>query len=177
MKLSQIPFGPNRIDGNMCLTSGLAVIGGTATAFSTTVIVSYVIDGVIRALAAQTNTALSALVAADLPAATGANYLQPSGRTGFYTQPIGTTAYYLIGVIAAGTVRVVQGTYVGQQLEPAGYTVLGDGNTPDAPDGFVPFAVMKVVSGVAIFTPGTTALTGIATFLNIACIPANDRPL
>jgi len=176
MKLQQLPLGPSRIAGNMCLTSGLAVIGATASAFTTTVIVSYVIDGIIRALAAQTNTALAALVATDLPAATGAQYLQPAGRAAFYTQPLGTTVYYLIGVIAAGTVRVVQGTYAGQPLEPAGYTALGDGNLPDCPDGFVPFAILKVISGASAFVPGTTALTTIGTFLNCQTLSTLDRP-
>lgn len=176
MKLNQLPWGPQRIDGNCVLSSGLAVIGGTATAFSTTVIVNYVIDGIIRALAAQTNTALTPLVAADLPVATGANYLQPSGLAGFYSQPAGTTTYSMLGVNAAGTVRLVQGTYVGQQIAPVGYTALGDGNCPDVPDGFVPFAIMKIISGGAVFLPGTTVLTGVATFLNILAIPSADRP-
>jgi len=175
MKLSQVPFGPNRLIGNMCLGAALAVIGSTASAFTTTVAVPVVIDGVLQTLGAQTNTALAALVDADLPASSRP-YLQPSGLSGFYSQPAGTTVYYVIGVNAAGTVKVVQGTFAGQQVVANGYTVQGDGSVPDVPDGFVPFAILKVVTAGSAFVPGTTALTSIGTFRNISVLPAADRP-
>jgi len=48
---------------NQCLFNGLAVIGATATAFTTTVAGSITVAGVMRNIAAQTNTVLAALVA------------------------------------------------------------------------------------------------------------------
>lgn len=173
MKLSQLPFGPTRAMGNRAAGSGLAVIGATATAFTTTVAIPFLLDGAFFSLAAQTNTALAALVDADLPT-TSTPYLQPSGLAGFYTQPANTTVFYVIGVNAAGTVKVVQGTFVNQAI-PGGQAV-GDGNAPDVPDGFIPFALLKVISGGSTFVPGTTALTSIGTFRNIAFLPAADRP-
>lgn len=175
-KLSALMSAAARLVGNMVYNSGLAVIGSTASAFTTTVIIQYAIDGIIRNLAAQTNTALAALVASDLPSSQAA-WLQPAGLAAFYTQPANTTVYYVIGVNAAGTVKVVQGLYSGQQIQyPGGLSVVGDGSVPDVPDGFVAFAVLKVASGGSAFIPGTTALTGIGTFLNVSVLPLADRP-
>jgi hypothetical protein len=165
-----------RVIANRSANSGAAVIGGTATAFSTGAAINYTIDGIYRQLAAQTNTAFAPLVAADLPAIS-ANYTQPSGLPGFYTQPANTTVYYVLCVNAAGAVRVVQGTVLGAIL-PAqfGIEARGDGKVPPIPDGVAPFAVIRVVSGGSVFTPGTTALTGIATFFNVEYVPVNRRP-
>jgi hypothetical protein len=176
-KLSDLPTAAARILAACSFNSGLAVIGSTATAFTTSVAIQHAIDGIIRVLAAQTNTALAPLVAADLPAATGADFKQPSGSLGFVTQPAGTTVYYVLCVNAAGTVKVVQGTWAGQQLTlPNGYTVVGDGSVPDIPLGVAPFAVIKVTTVGSVFTPATTALTSIATFFNVAFLPLADRP-
>lgn len=195
MKTKQIPFGPNRLVANMCFGSVLAVIGGTATAFTTTGTPSVSVDGTVFALTAQTNTALTPLSASDLPTS-GANWAQPSGltgstaATGFYTQPANTTVYYVIGVNASGSWRVVQGLFDNRSPQSAaldpqglsasggvistGYTVGGKSVIPDVPDGFTPVAVVKVVSGGALFTPGTTALTGLATFKNVSVIPSAE---
>lgn len=177
MKLSAIAQAAQRLVGNMCHARVAAVIGATTTAVTTTGTGFYTIDGVARAVSALTNQALSALAAADLPTAQ-ANWLQPSGLGGaFYVQPANTTAYYVIGLNAAGTVKVVQGLYQGQQVQyPGGLTVIGDGTVPDVPDGFIPITVMKIVSGGSTFTPGTTALTGIATFTDVTVLPLADRP-
>lgn len=164
-----------RIVAAQALNSGLAVIGATASAFTTSVAINYVIDGIIRVLAAQTNTALTALAAADLPSSQ-ADWRQPSGSAGFITQPANTTVYYVLCVNAAGAVRVVQGTWQGQSLTlPNGYTVVGDGSVPDIPLGVAPFALIRVTTGGSAFVPGTTALTGIATFFNVNMLPGG-RP-
>lgn len=162
-----------RLAVNACFGAVLAVIGGTAAAFSTTGTPAVTVNGRVFALTAQINTALSALAATDLPAAQ-ANYVQPSGSLGFYVQPAGTTVYYVIGVNAAGTWKVVQGTYDGQQIGMPGYTALGKSVIPDVPDGFVPVAVLKVVTAGSTFTPGTTALTGIGTFINVSHLPVDQ---
>lgn len=149
------------------------------------------IGGKMVTLAAQDELVLSALAATNLPTAQ-ANYVQPSGLTGFYTQPAGTTVYYVIGAIAAGTFKVVQGTFtpVAQQtaaLDPMQVSVsggvvsaggggfaLGKSVIPDCPDGFLPTAVMKVVTAGSAFVPATTALTGLATFIDVSVLPVAE---
>lgn len=164
-----------KLIGNFVLTKANAVIGATASAFTTGNAITTCIAGVLRTLAAQTNTALSALVQADFltgpQIAAGQEWRQPSGSVGFYVQPANTTVYYVLCVNAAGTVRVVQGTYDGQPISNMGTTMVGKSVIPDIPDAFVAFAVMKVVTGGSAFTPGTTALTGIATFIDVAVLP------
>lgn len=149
------------------------------------------INGIMVTLAAQDELVLSALAAADLPSAQ-ANYVQPSGLTGFYTQPAGTTVYYVIGAIAAGTFKVVQGTFTpvavqNTTLDPmqmsasggiasagGGFYALGKSVIPDVPDGFLPTAVMKVVTSGSAYVPGTTALTGLATFKDVSVLPVAE---
>lgn len=164
-----------RIIANRAANSGAAVIGGTAAAFTTSVAVAYTIDGRYLSLGAQTNTALSALAAADLPASQS-SWVQPSGASGFVTQPANTTNYYVLCVNAAGAVRVVQGTWVGQLIVTNGVESRGNGDVPQIPDGVAPFALLRVVSGGSTFLAGTTALTGVGTFQNIEYLPTNPRP-
>jgi hypothetical protein len=173
-KASHLGSAALRLIANMCLTRVAAVIGATTSAFTTTGVGAATVNGFMVALAAQTNTALSALAAADMPAAL-ANWLQPSGLAGFYVQPANTTVYYVIGVTAGGTWKVVQGTYDGQVIGAVtGYPTAGKSVIPDVPDaGFTPVTVMKVASGGATFTPGTTALTGIATFKDVGVLPVD----
>lgn len=172
-KASHLTSAATRLLANCVLGKVSAVIGATATAVTTTGAVAYAIDGVLRTLAALTNQALSAILTADVA---GGNWIQPSGINGFYVQPAGTTVYYVFCVNSAGTIKVVQGTYQNQPIAAGGYTVIGTGNVPDVPDGWIPFTIMKLASGGATFTPGTTALTGLATFLDVAVLPAADKP-
>ena len=157
------------------LAKANTVIGATASAITTGNAIGYAIGGVIRTLAAQTNTALSALVQADFltapQIAAGQEYRQPSGSFGFYVQPASTTVYYVLCVNAAGTVRVVQGTYDGQPISYQGTSMVGKSVIPDIPDAFVAFAVLKVISGGSTFTPATTALTSIGTFIDVNVLP------
>ena len=171
---------PQRLTANACFGSVLAVIGATTTAFTTTGTPAVSHDGIVTVLTTQTNTALAALAAADLPSGF-ANYLQPSGRAGFYVQPANTTVYYVIGVTAGGAWRVVQGTHDGQVLsELLGISERGRSFIPDVPtEGFTPVAVMKVVTGATTFTPGTTALNAAnvtTTFRNVTVLPAAPQP-
>lgn len=113
-----------------------------------------------------------------------------NANTSVYAQPIGSTVYYVLGVNAAGTVSIVQGTFAGQNLVPpvtsgvgalanSGTSFVGDGSVPSLPDGFAPAGLLKVVNGSAgTFTPGTTNLNtaGLAlTFWDINLIP-EGRP-
>lgn len=149
------------------------------------------IGGKMVTLAAQDELVLSALAATDLPTAQ-ANWVQPSGLTGFYTQPAGTTVYYVLGAIAAGTFKIVQGTFdpVAVQnttLDPmqmsasggiasagGGFYSLGKSVIPECPDGFLPTAVFKVVTAGSAFVPATTALTSISTFKDVSVLPVAE---
>lgn len=161
-----------KLAGNSVLTKANAVIGATATAFTTGNAITYAQGGILRTLNALTNQVLTALATADFsPAlAAGQEYRQPSGSVGFYVQPAGTTVYYVLAV-NNGVVRVVQGTYDGQPIQGFGVPAVGKSVIPDIPDQWVPFAVLKVVSGGSAFTPGSTALTGIGTFIDICVLP------
>ena len=113
--------------------------------------------------------------------------MQPSGRTGFYTQPAGTTVYYVIGVNASGSWKVVQGTFdpvaaqstTADPMQVSAYGgmltpyAIGKSVIPDVPDGFTPVVVMKVVTSASAFVPATTALTGLATFKNVSVLPVD----
>lgn len=175
-KLSHLPTAATRLLGNCIQGRAATVIGATAAAITSTVAVVSVIDGVTRAVAAFTNQALTALLASDLAIGL-ANWLQPSGLVGFYTQPANTTVYYVVVVNAAGSIRIVQGTYSGQPLvNPFGYTVVGDGSVPDIPDGVVPLAILKLASGGSVFIPGTTALTALVTIIETSVLPSTQKP-
>lgn len=179
MKLNQHGMGANRALGTFCNSRAITAIGVTTTAITTTNAITAVIDGIYRNVAAVTNQALVSI--------------DPTNRP-FYTQPANTTVYYTL--CTDGTnVRVVQGDFAGRQTFVSGVEVRGDGNVPDVPDFSVasvdaagnqtlntiwcPFSIMKVVTGAATFTPGTTALNAAnvtTTFLDVAFLPANERP-
>lgn len=186
-----------RLMANMALGSVAAVIGATTTAITTSGTPALTFDGILSAATAQTNLALLPLTAADL-ASNYANWAQPSGLTaataagGFYVQPANTTVYYVVVITPAGNWRVVQGTFdqkvQSTTLDPqqvgatggifGGYAV-GKSVIPDVPDGVVPVAIIKVVSGGSTFTVGTTSLGtagqssgGVATIKNVTLLPA-----
>lgn len=176
----------------MCLGAMGSAIANTAAAkVDALTAVKATIGGIMVSVAAQDELVIAALAAANLPAATGAQYVQPSGSTAFYTQPANTTVYYVFGVIAAGTVLCVQGLFTPRAAQSAaldpmglsgsggiiggsGYTVNGSSVIPDVPDGFTPLFVMKVVTGGAAYVPATTALTGIATFRDVGVLPVDS---
>lgn len=167
---------PVRLLANACFGRVNAAIGATTTAFTTTGTPAVSHDGALTTLTAQTNTALTALAAADLPAAF-AQYLQPSGLTGFYTQPANTTVFYVIGVTAGGAWRVVQGTFTGQNIGGSqGISAAGVSMIPDVPtEGFTPVSIARVVTGATTFVPGTTALNAAnvtTTFRDVSVLPA-----
>jgi hypothetical protein len=176
VKLNQHGLSAVRQLGTIVLSRAVLAIGTVKSGFNTTNALIYAIDGVIRSLAAQTSTALTALADA------------------FYVQPANTTVYYTLAVNAAGTVRCIQGDFAGRQKFVGGVEVRGDGNIPDVPDLSVastdangvqtlsdqwcPFGVIKVVTGATTFTPGTTlfdAANVTTTFFDVAFLPANER--
>lgn len=176
-RLDDIFSGPVRKALSATTTSAhvfAATGGATATVQTTGAIVSQ-IDGISRSRAALS-----------------AQSLQPTHdifgntNTAAYAVPIGQTVYTVLGVNAAGTVAIVQGTFVGQNLVPSatsglgalsnsGTSFAGDGSIPNLPDGFAPFGLLKTVAASAAFTPGTTNLNaaGIThTFFDIGLIPS-----
>lgn len=174
--LKQVTSAPVRHAlGNRCMTRPILAIGTSKAAFNTGAAAVNSIDGIIRNLGAQTSTALVATVAATHLPAAEAGWLQPSGRSGFYTQPASTTVYYVLTVNAAQTVTVVQGTYDGQPIANSSGYAEGDGNVPAIPAGLAPFGMIKVVTGATTFVPATTefdAANVTSTFYDLACLPA-----
>jgi hypothetical protein len=175
-KLSHQNRAAERLDGNLCLTKANAAIGATASAVTTGNAITTMIDGILRTVGALTNQALVPLATADFVTAPAGGYVQPSGSLGFYVQPANTTVYYVLCANAAGTPRVVQGTFINQPLSALGISSMGDGSVPDTPDGWVAFAMLRVTTTASTFTPGTTALTGLATVFDVGVLPAADRP-
>lgn len=173
--LKQVSSQPVRhLLGNRCNSRPILAIGTSKAAINTSAAAECTIDGIIYNLGAQTSTALVATAASHLPTSE-AGYLQPSGRTGFYTQPASTTVYYVVTINAASTVTVVQGTYDGQPIaNGAGYAE-GDGNVPPLPAGVAPFGMIKVVTGATTFVPATTefdAANVTSTFYTLSCLPS-----
>lgn len=148
----------------------------SATVRTTNAIVSR-INGIIRTRAALTGQSLAPT-----------HDIDGNVNTSRYVQPSNTTVYYVLGVDAAGSVAVVQGTWAGQPLFPTSPTQglgaggaigtqrTGDGLIPSLPAGFAPFGLLRVVTGAsATFNPGVTNLdaAGVtATAFDIGLIPA-----
>lgn len=173
--------GPARyLAGNRCMSRPVvAMYATTKSQIQTSAAIENVIDGIIRNVAAiSSGAALVACKAATHLAAAEADWLQPSGLDGsFYVQPAGKTVYYVLCVNAAGTVVVVQGTYDGQPLVSggSGLGAEGSGSIPDIPNSLAPFGLIKIVTGSATFTVGTTlfdAANQTSTFYDIANLPA-----
>lgn len=179
-QLSAIGHAAVRLVGNM--VNGpkpvLAINLGGAATVKTTGAINYTIDGIAYTKAALAAVALSAMAASDL-ASSLSNWLQPTGLNGaFSAQPANTTSYLVLALNAAGTVKVVQGLYTGQ-IPLVGMNVGGQAKVPDVPDGFVPFGMIKVVTGATTFTPITDALDKASvtfTFYDLSVLPSSDAP-
>lgn len=183
-KLSDLTSAAARILGNMNLSQKavLAINAASAATVKTTGALVFLVDGIQYTKAALSAQVLSALAAADFVASTSQaalNYLQPSGLTGFYVQPASTTVYYVLCVNNAGTVKVVQGTYDGQQLL-AGLSAPGKSWVPDIPETWTPIGLIKIVTNSSTtFTPATTALDAAGltvTFTDLAMLPSANAP-
>ncbi|TXH15301.1 MAG: hypothetical protein E6R03_07405 [Hyphomicrobiaceae bacterium] len=123
----------------------LAINAASAATVKTTSAMTLVIGGVM-----YTKAALAAQVLT--------NAVGPAGL-GVYVQPVSTTVYYTIGVNAAGTVKVYQGSYLNQPLGAPTPGVYGDGLVPDVETGYAAIGGIKIVTnGATTFTLGTTAL-------------------
>lgn len=180
-RLDDITNGPIKAALAATTTSAhtfAATGGATATVQTSGAIVSQ-IGGVTRSRAALSAQSLAPT-----------HDIFGNANTSRYAQPINSTVYYVLGVDAAGSVAVVQGTFAGQNLVPpvtagvgalanAGTSFVGDGSIPSLPAGFAPFGLLKVVTNAsATFTPGVTNLNAAGltnTFWDIGLIP-EGRP-
>lgn len=155
----------------------LAINAGSAATVKTTNAIEFSIDGVI-----YNKTALSAQ--SIVPTGYMFNW-QGTAVSAFSVQPVNVTVYYVLALDASGNVNVVQGNYSGQKLsmDPtvgvgqsvAGATWVGNGQVPDVPAGLTPFGMIKVATGSATFTPGTTALDAsniTFTFYDLQVLPS-----
>lgn len=165
---------------NQLLGTAALAIGSTAANIANGAC-AYKNDGIFKSLSSN---------------AAGTALALPTGyKPGYYVQPDGTTVYYTVGITAGGTIYVFQGDYVGRTYTddtgipravtvanmpalPTGYYNRGTTTVSGvAPGGWVPLTltllgVMKVVTSGATYTPGTTALTSIATFTQCDQLPS-----
>ena len=158
--------------GNLCLSKAGLAIGTVKSGINTANTINFTIGGVYQtAKTAMTSQALAPGAAGNLFSRDG----KQQGNT--YVQPANTTVFYTVSLNAAGTVAFSQGTYAGQVLtDPTqnGVSTGGDGLVPNAPAGYTPFGVIKVVTGATTFTPGATlfdAANVTTTFYDVAVLP------
>lgn len=156
-------------------STNLAINAASAATFKTLTALQFTNDGIWKYKAALSAQSI-------VPT----HNWQGSAVSVGYVQPISKTVYYTVGLNAAGTVAVVQGSYSGQQLssDPTvgvgqavmGATWVGDGSVPDVPDGYTPIGIIKVTTnGSTTFTPGTTALdaAGVTvTYTDVQVMPS-----
>lgn len=151
----------------LALPPVLAINLAAAATVKTTNAINYSVGGLWK-----TKAALAAQVLA-----TDATLQQKmTGQAGYYAQPANTTAY-LVGVIdAAGVVKFLQTGYSAQPYTPF-VTQKPAADLPSDIGDYVPFGLIKVVTGATTFTPITDALDKAAvtfTFTDLTHLPATN---
>ncbi len=132
---------------NVCLGAAGLVIGSTTSQFATTRAVPVVING--RAY----NVAIDATQPFTLPSS-------------IVNLAIRQTCAFFILADSSGVLTSQQSSVVTASDSPTGY-VAGAWDWPDVADKAVIGAIV-IKSGAAVFTPGTTALTSVATYIDAA---------
>jgi len=173
--------------GNMCLTKiTLAATGGSTATVASTGTFTFTQGGLIFTHAALSAQSIVATHFLNGKLTATVSQIQPDPATLSAldgVQPTSVTGYYTLGVNAAGTICVSQGTWInnlgrGQNLSQfqMGATAVGDGKVPDVPTGYTPIGYMKVVNTTGYsFQAGVTNLnaTGVTpTFTDVAILPA-----
>ena len=158
--------GVRSLLGNRTLSRAiLAINAGGAATIKTTNAIDYCLDGIIRNKAALSAQALTV---------DAAQQALVTGFSAFQVQPAGKTAYYVLVLDSAGNVRCIQGSWSGMSVDP--FKVPKPASLiPDIGPSYTPFGLLKVVTGSAAFTPGTTALDAsniTFTFYDISVLPA-----
>jgi len=96
----------------------------------------------------------------------------------FYALPANSTGYILFVGNGAGTVYAIQSQHLGRDMTFMGQVNKGDGQCPEAPEGYTPLAAIKAVTnGATTFLPGTDALdkAGVTfTFYDLQIVPAGN---
>lgn len=166
-----------RIVGNMALGTPwvTAVNTGGAATFKTTNAILHLKNGKPVSRAALSAVALTAPTTSTTDVYGTAMTANEAAKWALYTVPAGEVAYIVLALDGASTANAVafQGTYEGQDLTGrGGHLSKGDGLIPQIPDGFIPFAIIKLAYASA-FIPGTTALdvSGV-TFADYGILPS-----
>ena len=175
--------------GMIVLAAAGLAIDAVTSKFKTVNAVAYAVDGVFKSKAAATAIGFS-VGHATVPAGYSCLFtvaVDGAGNVSTYQGDLfkaevnnltGVTQYraYILATNAAGTVapqkssKLVDTTselmIASPPIPPAGSGAPAFG----IPDNLAVFGAIKVVAGGADFVPGTTALTGIATFYDLAGI-------
>lgn len=179
--------------GNLVLAAGGLAIDAVTSKFKTVNTIPFTIDGVFKSKAAATALVFSA-GHATVPAGYSCLFLvglDGSGNVTTYQGDLyksevnqqGDTKYRCYNLVtnAAGTVapqktgRLVD--YTAETAIPQPAVPPAIGSTPSGiPENVAIIGAIKVVSGGSDFVPGTTALTGIATYYDLAgVLPATTQ--
>lgn len=153
--------------GTKCLTNAALAIGTTTTKINTVAgAIVYTIDGKL----------LSKTGAADIMDLTSASVL-------FFKQSLAANQFtsFLCGFDPSGNPYVLQGPVVSAAADVTlAELTLDTKGVPSfqKPDGtyvnFCPVGYVKIASGASAYVPGTTALTGLGTYVNCSVLPAGD---
>lgn len=146
--------------GSLCLNSAALAIAGTTSLIQTTAALNYVVDGQFYNKAATNNIPFSVALPATYGVATNGSFTGGAN---------GSTRLYGIYVDKGGVFSywpgpVVDSAALATGLAPLQFPANRKGRA------FVGALRVAVASGVS-FVPGTTALTGIGTFINCATVP------
>lgn len=160
-----------RVLGNRCHTKAtLAINAGGAATIKTTGATIFSIGGVLYSKAALSAQSFAVTHRFDGTPVTAA---EPA-----FVQPALTSVVYVVALNSAGTVAIVQGSYLGQSITfkpDLSKIMTGDGDIPEEPAGYTAIGLVKIDTAAATtFTPGTTLLdaAGItATYFDVAVLP------
>lgn len=158
-------MGSRNYDGmTLCLSNGAGLIAGTTSSYTTTVAVAGIINGEhATELAAQTNTATPT---------TDAN------GAAFTALAASEASVFVFGIIAAGTIAVMQGEVVAMDADTN--EPLYNPEFPGIPDTMLPFGfgVIKNGSTGSAWTFGAsnwTATGVVDTFTDVGVLPARPQ--
>jgi hypothetical protein len=141
------------LHGNRVCNSAKIAIGTTTTKIKTVAAIDYTIDGQVYTLAATDDFFVN---------------------TDLTVQPIASTKYYALCVDAAGAGSIIAGP---NNLTAAVTAQTNKSAVPAIPDTKCLVGIIKVVTVGSVFTPATTAYTGITTYYNVAAVPTAGVPV
>ena len=167
--------------GNMVLgpIPVVAINAASALTVKTTAAINYTLDGLLKQKAILSAVALAAPTTSTTKgiAATALTQAEVDPWR-FYTLPASSTCYLVLALDGSANVVTFQGTYDGQDQTTRSGLAMAKGKSivPNIPDGFVPFGIVKVVTGATTFLPATDALDKASvtfTFRDIGVLPSS----